>query len=227
MRGARWRAAAPSLAVVLAALIAACASTAPAAQRPLSSANEITLHGPLLRVQGTSFTMQVGGAAVAIRFAPAATPIYLVANATPAAIEPGSCADARFQRNAVGTLTATAMVVASSVDDACPAPSVPPPPAPPDPSPPPPPSPGSAPPRPDSDLLMGQVLSVGGGAVGIEGPQGDPQVLLIPPGVPIWFYQPAGPAALAVPSCVVVRASRGRHAVTARKIVDWPPGTSC
>lgn len=227
------RPAVPVLAAVLAVLIAACGPAGQATHRP-PPRRQVTLRGSLLRVRPASLTVREGPGprTVRVRYVPARTPIYSVTSATIAAVQPGSCAVLRGERGATGTVAASVVVVASSVDDTCPAGSVPSPPPPADPSPspaaPPPSASPSTSPLPGPVLLHGQVLSVGGGAIGVEGPQGDPVVVLMPPDVQVLFYQPGGPSALVVPSCVVVRGlARPHRTVAARGIVDWPPGTQC
>lgn len=196
------------------------------------------LRASLLRMRATSLTVQQGAGpgTVRVTFAPTATPIYAVTDSRPSAIQPGACITLRGERDAMGRVAASVMVLASSVDDTCPAGVEPPPPAPPppaDPAPPPSPpslsaSPSPSPsPLPGPVLLSGQVLSLGGDVVGIGGPQGEPHMVLLPPGVRVFFFQPSGPSALVVPSCVVVQGTRSRRTIAAHRIVDWPPGTQC
>ncbi len=235
MRRERWGPAAPVLAAVLGALMVACGAASQASHRPSHPhrSRAVTVQGSLVQVNATTLTVQesVAGGTVRVTFAPMATPIYAVTTVTTAAIEPGSCVAARGERDANGTVVASAVMVTISVDDTCPTGSEPPPPPPADPSP----SGSAAPPSPAVShsplpgpvLLSGQVLSLGGGAIAIEGPQGDPEVILLPPGVRILFFQPSGQSALVIPSCVVAQGTRTPHAIAARKIVDWPPGTEC
>jgi hypothetical protein len=224
----------PVLAALLVALLAGCGAVAGANHRPPHRSRAVTLRGSLVGVTATTLTVQQEArpGTVQVRFGAQVTPIYGVTAATSAVLQPGSCASVRGGRDESGTVTASDMVAALSVDGACPAGAVPdPPPAPlPSPAPPyPPPSASStAAPAMHPVLLSGQVVSVGGRAVGIGGPQGDPQVVLLQPEARILFYQPAGPSALVVPSCVVVQGTRGAHgAIEAQKIVDWPTGTEC
>lgn len=228
MRSPRWWPAA--LAALLGALIAACGSGAPAThRRPHTTPQEATLRGALLQVRGTTLVVQEGAgpATVRVTFAPMATPIYAVTSATPSAIQPGSCAAVQGERDASGLVAASGVVVASSVDDACPAGVEPPPPRAADPGPSPSPTPPPASPGPGPVVFSGQVLSLGGGAISIGAQQGDPQVVVLSPGVQLFLFQPSGPAALAVPSCVVVQGTRSRNTIAAHRIVDWPPGTQC
>ena len=227
MRSPRWRPAVPVLAAAMTLLIAACGSTAQATHQPPRHLREVTVTGSLLEVRSTMLTVQdgAGTGTVQVTFAPMATPIYAVTAATTGAIQPGSCVAARGERDATGTVTASAIVVTSSVDDACPDGIEPSPPAPADTSRAPlPPSPSPVPGR---VLVNGQVLSLGGGAATVDGPQGDPEVVLLRPGVPVLLFQASGRSALVIPSCLVIQGTRSRHAIAAQKIVDWPPGTQC
>lgn len=234
MRSAGWRRApALALAVVLSALIAACGSGTRTAHRPAPRPKVATLRGSLLRVRATTLVVResAGTNTVRVTFAPTATPIYAVTRVTAAAIQPGSCVAVRGDREATGTVVASALVVTSSVDDTCPAGAEPLPPPPVDssrsPSPPPPLVSPSPPPLPGPAVVSGQVLSLGGGALGIEPSQGDPQVVLLSRDVPVFFFQPSGRSALVLPSCVVVQGTRSRRGLAAHRIVDWPPGTEC
>lgn len=235
MGSPRWRPAAPALAAVLGALLAACGPGAQTTHRPSHHPKAVTLSGSLLRVRATTLILQVGAglATVRVTFRPTATPIYAVTNSTASAIEPGSCVALRGKRDTTGMVSAGVMVVTSSVDDTCPPGVEPLPPPPADPSrSPSPPSPRKSPspspsPGPGPVVLTGQVLGMGGGAVAVEVQQGDPHVVLVPRDAQVFLYQPSGPAALVVPSCVVVQGTRAGHAIAARKIVDWPAGTQC
>lgn len=227
MRSPRWWPAAPALAALLGALIAACGSSAAAAthRRPHTTPQEATLRGALLQVRAGTLVVQerAGPATVRVTFAPMATPIYAVTSATPSAIQPGSCAAVQGERDASGVVAASVVVVTSSVDDACPAGVEPLPPGAADPGP----SPSPPPASPGPVVLSGQVVSLGGGAISIGAQSGDPQVVVLPPGVQLFLFQPSGPAALAVPSCVVVQGTRSRGTIAAHRIVDWPPATRC
>lgn len=223
----------PALAVVLGALLAACGPGAQTAHRPPAHPKAVTLRGALVQARATALIVQkgTGPSTVRVTFAPAATPIYAVTSATTSAIQPGSCVALRGEQDVAGTVAASALVVASSVDDTCPAGVEPLPPPPADPGPPrPTPSARASPPAaslPGPVALSGQVLSLGGHAVGIGGGQGDPRVVLLPPNVQVFFFEPSGPSALVVPSCVVARGTRSRRGIAAQRIVDWPPGTQC
>lgn len=190
------------------------------------------LRGALLQVRATNLVVQEGAgpATVRVTFGPMTTPIYAVTGSTTSAIQPGWCAALTGQRNATGVVAASVVVMASSVDGACPDGVEPLPPgaATPSPSPSPrAPSASSTPSLPGPVVLSGQVLSLGGGTITIEAQQGDPQVVLLLPGVQLFLFQPSGPAALGVPSCVVVEGIRSRGTIAAQRIVDWPSHTQC
>jgi len=215
------------VAVLAAMLAAACGSTATVA-RPPQHPVSVAVVGRLAGVHGSSLTVRDSASAGTMRvtFAPRATPIYSVSIATTGDIQPGSCVAAQGDRDATGNLTARVIVVASSADDACPAASVPSPPSPAVATP----CPGSFPlpsPSPAPPVLQGQVLSLGGNAIAVQGPQGDPVVVMLAHGVRILFFAPADRSALVIPSCVVVQGTRSGRTVTARQIVDWPPHTGC
>lgn len=191
------------------------------------------LQGSLLQVRGDTLTVRqhAGPGTVRVTFTPAATPIYAVTTSTTSAIQPGACVALRGERDTSGMVSASVMVVTSSVDDTCPVGVEPLPPPPADPSrSPSPPSPSVTPSPsggPGPVVLTGQVLGLGGGAASVEMQRGDPRVVLVPRDVQVFLYQPSGPAALVVPSCVAVQGTRGRRTIAAHKIVDWPPGTQC
>ncbi len=220
-----------ALAAALAALLVAACGTAAATTRPRPRlSTPVTVRGALIRVRGTTLTVQRDGerGSVRVTFAPRTTPIYAVTTATSAVIQPGSCIVASGDRDGTGTLTADVIVAASSVDDTCPPGSVPAPPSAPDPSPSP--SPGSFPlpsPAPSPDVLSGQVLSVGADAIVVEGPEGNPAVVLLPHDDRVLFFQPADRSSLVIPSCVVIPGIRRARTVAARQITDWPTGTGC
>ena len=229
MRRPSWRPAAPLLAAMLGALVVACGGAAPARHHPPHRSRVVTVRGSLLQVAGGRLTLQdgAGPGTVQVTFAPMATPIYAVTTVTRGALEPGSCVTLRGERDATGRVTASVLLVATSVNDTCPAGIEPPPPQPADPRPSPSPPSASSSPVAGLVLLSGQVLSVGGDAVAVEGAQGDPLVVVMPSNVQVLFFQPSGPSALVIPSCVVVQGTRSRHVIAARKIVDWPRGAEC
>jgi hypothetical protein len=229
----RWRPASLALAAVLVVLLtAACGHAAAATTRVSEGSASVVVRGPLVSVRATTLTVDhspVGGS-VRVAFAPQTTPIYGVTATTAAAIEPGFCVAATGERDATGTLTASVIVVASSIDDTCPEDSVPAPPPPPGPLPSPTPSPGSFPlptPTPGPAFLRGQVLSVGARAIAVQGPEEDPAVVILPPDDRVLFFEPGDRSSLVVPSCVVIQGTRRRRAIAARQIVDWPSGTGC
>lgn len=218
------------MAAVLAALLAACT---PPGQRASQPSRPVTLRGRLVQVRTTRLTVHAAAEErmVQVTFAPAATPIYAVSRSTTGAIQPGTCVAATGQLDATGAVIATALMVAASVDDTCPASAEPPPPpsvgagsspspsslgVPPSPSP----APGAA-------VLRGQVLSVGGGAVAVEHGGGEPVVIRLSHDVDVLFFQPGGRGSLVVPTCVVIDGIRTGQVVAARRIVDWPLGTEC
>lgn len=224
----------PALVAVLVAVLAAsCGQAAPTAPRSSPGPASVTVRGALIRIRAATLLVQqrAGTGTVRVTFAPLATPIYRVTTATVADIQPGSCVAATGDRDATGTLAPRVIVVASSVDDACPVDSVPATPSPPpgpvlSPSP----SSGSFPlptPTPGPAFLRGQVLSVGAHAIVVQGPQEDPAVVLLPPGVQVLFFQPGDRSSLVIPSCVVIQGIRRPQAIAALQIVDWPPGTGC
>lgn len=233
MSSPRWRPASLALtAVLVAVLTAACGHATATTSRVSEGSAPVVVRGPLILVRATTLTVDhsPAGGSVRVTFAPRTTPIYGVTATTAAAIQPGSCVAATGDRDATGTLAANVIVVASSIDDTCPDDSVPAPPPPPGPPPSSTPSPGSFPlptPTPGPAFLRGQVLSVGAGAIAVQGPQEDPAVVILPPDDQVLFFEPGDRSSLVVPSCVVIQGTRRRHAIAARQIVDWPSGTGC
>lgn len=227
-----WRGPAALAVAVLIVVVAAC-GPAPSGNQGPGAAKAVTLRGRLMQVRGRRLTVRDSSKRqlVRVHFAPMGTPIYAVTRSSRNSIEPGSCVSTSGVLDPGGTVRASEIVVAASVDDTCPATSEPDPPPSVAPSPSPRSSSPVAPPSPSPDpgaaVLHGQVLSVAGGALAVQSPEGNPVVVLMPPDVRVLFFQPAGPSALVVSSCVVIHGARSGHTITARQIVDWPPRPEC
>lgn len=198
-----------ALAVMAAALVTACGATSAASHQALRRTASVTLRGSLVLLRGDTLTVRNSGGQgpVRVTFDPAATPIFAVAPATPAEVQPGSCAVAGGERDAAGALSRSTIVVGASIDDTCPAGSLPDPPA-------------SA--APAQVIVRGQVVAVGGASITVQSEGTDPGAVVLLPGARVLFFQPGDRSSLMAGSCVVVQGTRARGVVAARQIVDWP-----